>query len=63
MFGLLGAILVAVIELELERVIGLVRFTEYWSGRAIVQVPVCCKDPIGGLVWQLSLRTVSNTTL
>lgn len=39
-FGLLGAVLVAVVEIELEAIIGLVRFTEYWSGRAIVQVHV-----------------------
>lgn len=38
MFGLLGAVLVAVIEVEWESIISLVRFTEYWSGRAIVQV-------------------------
>ena len=38
-FGLVGALLVAVVEVELETIISLVRFTEYWSGRAIVQVP------------------------
>ena len=37
-FGLLGAVLVAVVEIELEAIISLVRITEYWSGRAIVQV-------------------------
>ena len=37
-FGLVGALLVAVVEIELETIISLVRFTEYWSGRAIVQV-------------------------
>ncbi len=36
-FGLLGALLVAVIEIEWERLLQLVRFTEYWVGRAIVQ--------------------------
>lgn len=36
-FGLLGAVLVAVIEIEWERLLQLVRFTEYWVGRAIVQ--------------------------
>ncbi len=37
-FGLLGAVLVAVIEIEWERLLLLVRFTEYWVGRAVVQV-------------------------
>lgn len=37
-FGLLGAVLVAVIEIEWERLLQLVRFTEYWVGRAVVQV-------------------------
>lgn len=37
-FGLLGAVLVAVVEIEWERFLRLVRFTEYWVGRAIVQV-------------------------
>lgn len=59
-FGLVGALLVAVVEIELETIIGLVRFTEYWSGRAIVQVFMAlltfkmaspagkdCKDPTG----------------
>jgi hypothetical protein len=44
-FGLLGAVLVAVVEVELEAIISLVRITEYWSGRAIVQVGFdACSD-------------------
>jgi amino acid transporter len=59
-FGLLGAVLVAVIEIEWERLLLLVRFTEYWVGRAVVQVFIAlltfkmaspagkdCKDPSG----------------
>lgn len=36
--GLLWAVIIAIIEVEWERVLLLIRFTEYWVGRSILQV-------------------------
>ena len=37
-YAILGALLIVLIELELERLLWLFRFAEYWIGRAQVQV-------------------------
>lgn len=35
---MLGALLIALVELEWERLVALIRFTHYWTGRAVLQV-------------------------
>mmetsp|Transcript_20645 Transcript_20645/g.62199 ORF Transcript_20645/g.62199 Transcript_20645/m.62199 type:complete len:224 (+) Transcript_20645:367-1038(+) len=37
-FGLLWAVIIAIIEIEWERILLLIRFTEYWVGRSILQI-------------------------
>ena len=37
-YAMLGALLIVLIELELERLLWLFRFAEYWIGRSQVQV-------------------------
>ena len=40
-YAMLGALLVALVETEWERVLQLFRVTQYWMGRALVQVFPC----------------------
>ena len=37
-YAMLGALLIVLIELELERLLWLFRFAEYWIGRSQIQV-------------------------
>lgn len=36
--AMMGALLIALVELEWERLVALIRFTHYWIGRAVLQV-------------------------
>ena len=42
-YAILGALLIVLIELELERLLWLFRFAEYWIGRSQIQVLTRCQ--------------------